>query len=224
MNQDVVITDREDSFFKVKKFFYLFIKRLFDIFISIFGLILLLPVSIIVKISYLLNGDFHSIFYYHNRIGKNGKLFKLYKFRSMVYNADEVLDRILNENELLREEYNTNKKFKNDPRITKVGKILRKSSLDELPQFINVFLGDMSLIGNRPYLPREKKDMGNYYDSIVSTKPGLTGYWQVHGRSDVSFKRRLELEKYYSENCNLLLDIGIFFKTFKVVLFGRGAK
>lgn len=223
MNQGVVITDREDSFFKVKKFFYLFIKRLFDIFISIFGLILLLPVSIIVKISYLLNGDFHSIFYYHNRIGKNGKLFKLYKFRSMVYNADEVLDRILNENELLREEYNTNKKFKNDPRITKVGKILRKSSLDELPQFINVFLGDMSLIGNRPYLPREKKDMGNYYDSIISTKPGLTGYWQVHGRSDVSFKKRLQLEKYYSEHCNLLLDIGIFFKTFKVVLFGRGA-
>ena len=224
MNQDVVITDREDSFFKVKKFFYLFVKRLFDIFISIFGLILLLPVSIIVKISYLLNGDFHSIFYYHNRIGKNGKLFKLYKFRSMVYNADEVLDRILNENETLREEYNTNKKFKNDPRITKVGKVLRKSSLDELPQFINVFLGDMSLIGNRPYLPREKKDMGNYYDSIISSKPGLTGYWQVHGRSDVSFKRRLELEKYYSENCNILLDLSIFFKTFKVVLFGRGAK
>ena len=92
-----------------------------------------------------------------------------------------------------------------------------------MPQFINIFLGDMSLIGNRPYLPREKEDMGKYYDEIVKTKPGLTGYWQVSGRSDVSFKQRLKLEKYYSENASFKLDIKIFFKTFSVVLFGKGA-
>ena len=114
--------------------------------------------------------------------------------------------------------------LKDDPRITKVGNLLRKTSLDELPQLINVLKGDMSLVGNRPYLPREKEDMGEYYKEIVKTKPGITGYWQVNGRSDVSFERRLKLETYYSNHCSLDLDIRIFFRTFKVVLFGKNAK
>ena len=105
-----------------------------------------------------------------------------------------------------------------------MGKLLRKTSLDELPQLFNVLKGDMSLIGNRPYLPREKDDMKYYYKSIVKTKPGLTGYWQVNGRSDTTFKERLKLEKYYSNNCSLWLDIKIFFKTFKVVLLHKGSK
>ena len=110
-----------------------------------------------------------------------------------------------------------------DPRITKVGKFLRKSSLDEIPQFINILKGDMSLVGNRPYLPREKEDIGEFYYDIVKTKPGLTGYWQVSGRSDVSFKKRLELEQYYSNNFSCKLDIIILFKTVKVVLGMKGA-
>lgn len=202
---------------------YLIIKRLFDIVFGILGVIALIPVSLIVFMFNVLNKDYSSVFYTHTRIGKNGKEFKLYKFRSMVPNADDLLIELLKD-EKIAVEYNANKKLKNDPRITKVGKILRKSSLDELPQFINILKGDMSLVGNRPYLPREKKDMGKYYDDIIKTKPGLTGYWQVSGRSDVSFKKRLELEQYYSNNFSLGLDIKIIFKTVKVVLKMNGAE
>lgn len=202
---------------------YSFFKRTFDIIVGILGIILLIPVTIIVKIINLINKDYAPVFYSHIRIGKNGKEFKLYKFRSMVPNADEVLKELLKDKKIAAE-YNKNKKLKNDPRITKVGKFLRKSSLDEIPQFINILKGDMSLVGNRPYLPREKKDMGKYYDDIVKTKPGLTGYWQVSGRNDVSFKRRLKLEQYYSNNFSLKMDIKILFKTVKVVLRMNGAE
>ena len=142
----------------------------------------------------------------------------------MVPNADEILFRTLELDKIMAEEYSVKKKLKNDPRITKVGKIIRKLSIDELPQFINIFLGQMSLIGNRPYLPREKEDMGVYYMSIIKTKPGLTGYWQVSGRSNTTFEDRLKLEKEYSNNACMLLDIKIFFKTFGVVLFGKDAE
>ena len=207
----------------IKKYLYLGIKRLFDIFASLFGLLFLLFIALFVKISYMLTGDFKSIFFSQKRIGKNGKEFNFFKFRSMVKNADEVLFKMLEENEKLREEYRINKKLANDPRITKVGKFLRKTSLDELPQLINIFLGQMSIIGNRPYLPREKEDMGEYFDDILKTKPGLTGYWQVSGRSNCTFSERLKLEKYYSEHCGLKMDIKIFFKTFYVVLLRKGA-
>ena len=207
----------------IRKYLYLGIKRLFDIIASLFGLIFLIPIALIVKISYMLTGDFKSIFFSQKRIGKYGKEFNFFKFRSMVKNADEVLFKMLEENEELREEYRINKKLANDPRITKVGKILRKTSLDELPQLINIFLGQMSIIGNRPYLPREKEDMGEYFNDILKTKPGLTGYWQVSGRSNCTFSERLKLEKYYSEHCGLKMDIKIFFKTFYVVLLRKGA-
>lgn len=203
---------------------YLGVKRLFDIIFSLVGCLFLLPIALVVKISYILHKDFNPIFFSQERIGKNGKLFKFYKFRSMVPNADKALKELLENNKELREEYEINKKLDNDPRITKMGKLLRKTSLDELPQLFNVLKGDMSLIGNRPYLPREKDDMKYYYKSIVKTKPGLTGYWQVNGRSDTTFKERLKLEKYYSNNCSLWLDIKIFFKTFKVVLLHKGSK
>lgn len=212
------------TFLKVKRAIYLFTKRICDILISLLGLVLLIPTTIMIKLVYMLSGDFHNVFFVQDRIGKNGKVFKFYKFRTMVPNADEILFKALAENEKLREEYSMNKKLKNDPRITKTGKLIRKFSIDELPQFINIFLGDMTLIGNRPYLPREKKDMGKHFNEILRTKPGLTGWWQVSGRSDTTFKKRLELEEYYSKHSGFKLDIKIFFKTFKVVLFGEGAE
>lgn len=208
----------------IKKYLYFGVKRLFDILIALIGCLFLLPVILIVKISYLLHKDFDSIFFRQKRIGKNGKEFNLYKFRSMVPNADEVLKELLKNDEASRKEYKINKKLKNDPRVTSVGKILRVTSLDELPQFINIFKGEMSLIGNRPYLPREKEDMGLYYNDIIKTKPGLSGYWQVMGRSNTTFEERLKLEQYYSNNFGFRIDTKIFFKTFGAVLKHKGAK
>ena len=210
--------------YKVGHKIYLVIKRFMDILFSLIGLIFLLPIALVVKLVYMCNKDFHPIFFKQQRIGKNGKFFNFYKFRSMVPNADEVLFKLLKEDKEAAKEYKINKKLENDPRITKIGKILRKTSIDELPQLINIFKGDMSLIGNRPYLPREKEDMGEYYNDVLKTKPGLTGYWQVSGRSDTTFEERLKLEKYYSNNISLKLDIKIFFKTFKVVLLHKGSK
>ena len=210
--------------YKIKYRMYLIIKRVFDIVCAFIGCLFLLPVALIVKISYILNKDYDSIFFKQQRIGKDGKLFNFYKFRSMVPNADEVLFKLLETDEEAAKEYKINKKLENDPRITKMGKILRKTSIDELPQLINILKGDMSLIGNRPYLPREQEDMGTYSKDILKTKPGLTGYWQVSGRSDTTFEERLVLEKYYSNHNSLKLDIKIFFKTFSVVLLHKGSK
>ena len=201
---------------------YKIIKRIFDI--VVIGILFLIPIALIVKISYILTGDFKSIIFIQKRIGIRGKEFNLFKFRTMIPDADNELKRMLKKDKKLNEEYTKNKKLRHDPRITKAGRIIRRYSIDEIPQILNIFMGQMSMIGNRPYLPREKKDMGEYFDDIVSTKPGLTGYWQVSGRSDLSFKKRLELEKYYSNNCNLKLDCIIFIKTFKAVIFGDGAK
>jgi len=208
----------------LKELGYRFIKRTFDIVCGLIGVICLIPMALIIKIAYMCSGDFYTIILTQNRIGKNGKEFKFYKFRSMIPFADDALFKLLKEDKEAAKEYKKNKKLKHDPRITKVGKVIRKLSIDELPQLVNVLKGDLSIIGNRPYLPREKDDMGEYYEDIIKTKPGITGYWQVNGRSNTTFKERLELEKYYSENYSLLLDIKIFLKTFKVVLFGKDAE
>lgn len=202
--------------------FYLFVKRLFDIICGLIGIILLIPLTIIIKIAYICHGDFHSIFYTQKRIGKKGKEFTIIKYRSMVPGADKGLSKLLEDNEALKQEYKENKKLRKDPRITRVGRILRKTSMDEMPQFINVFFGQMSVIGNRPYLPGEKEDMGKYYGDIVSVRPGITGYWQVSGHNDTNFKQRLKLEQEYAKKASLGLDISIFFKTFGVVLGKRG--
>ena len=138
----------------------------------------------------------------------------------MYKRQDEILADLLQNNEELRVEYETTKKMKHDPRITKFGGVVRKLSLDEFPQFINIFKGDMSLVGNRPYLPREREDMGEYFDDIVRTKPGLTGYWQTSGRSNTTFLYRLQMEREYSYVRCLKLDIKIIFKTF-IQLFKR---
>lgn len=224
VNINLINSDNAFDFCKIKSVGYYFIKRLFDIVCALIGCLFLLPISLVVKISYMLSGDFNSIFYTQKRIGQNGKEFNFYKFRSMVPNADDILIKILRENKDLAREYKINKKLKHDPRITKMGRILRKTSLDELPQLINVLKGEMAMIGNRPYLPREKEDMGNHFDMIVKTRPGITGYWQVSGRSDTTFEKRLKLEEFYSYNASLKMDVKIFFKTFETVLFGKGAE
>lgn len=206
-----------------KYLLYIFLKRMFDIICSFVGCLFLIPIALIIKVLYVITGDFNSIFFTQKRIGLDGEEFNFFKFRTMIPNADEVLFETLSNNKEMAAEYKKNKKLKNDPRITKAGKIIRRTSLDELPQLLNVLIGDMSMIGNRPYIPREKKDMGKYFDDIVKTKPGITGYWQVSGRENASFKKRLELESYYSNNRGLWLDIKIFFKTFIAVLGGHGA-
>ena len=202
---------------------YLIIKRLFDIVFGILGVIALIPVSLIVFMFNVLNKDYTSVFYTHTRIGKDGKKFKLYKFRSMVPNADDVLIELLKD-EKIAVEYNANKKLKNDPRITKVGKILRKSSLDELPQFINILKGDMSLIGPRPLLDEEAAQYKKNRAKLVSIRPGLTGYWACNGRSNCTPEERTKLELYYVDNCSMKLDIKIFFMTIVKVLSREGAK
>lgn len=210
---------------KVKsKKLYFAVKRLFDILISLIGMVFIIPITIIIKIVSLITGDTNKIFFTQERIGKNGKIFKLYKYRSMIVNADEELKKILKKDKKLAKEYKENKKLHNDPRITRVGKFIRKFSIDELPQFINVIKGDMSIIGPRPYLPREKKDMKEYYDIVIKAKPGLTGLWQVSGRSDVSFEKRLELDEEYEKIKGLKTDSKIFFRTFSAVFGKKGAK
>lgn len=198
---------------------YLFVKRVFDFIISSILLIVLSPLFLVIILAIKLDSKGKAI-YTQTRIGQNGKTFKLYKFRSMIVDADKVLFELLDKNPDMKMEYDIHKKLKNDPRVTKVGKLIRKLSIDELPQLFNVFNGEMSLIGNRPYLEREIKDMGKYYDEIVKTKPGITGYWQVNGRSQTTFRSRCKMEADYSKRASLKLDMQIFLKTFKVLIKG----
>lgn len=167
----------------IKKYLYFGVKRLFDILIALIGCLFLLPIILIVKISYLLHKDFDSIFFRQKRIGKNGKEFNLYKFRSMVPNADEVLKELLKDPKY-KEEWDLNQKFEHDPRITSMGNILRKTSLDELPQFINILIGDMSLIGPRPLVPGELDSHNGNHELYESVRPGISGWWQVPLFSD----------------------------------------
>lgn len=220
----ITLNDEIENTLNFKLSIYYILKRCFDIFCSIFGMIILVPLILIIKISYILSGDFASIFFNHERIGKNGKPFKMYKFRTMVPNADEILKKLLKENKDMNKEYKKYKKLENDPRVTKIGNLLRKFSLDEFPQFINVFLGNMSMVGPRPYLYREKKDMGKYFNIIKQVKPGVTGYWQVNGRNNTDFKERLLLDEEYIKIKGISTDLKIIFKTFSKVLKKDGAK
>ena len=226
MNKDGVIVNSKEivNAYDLKFNIYLGLKRIADIVCSLFGMLFLIPLTIFVKVASIISGDFNSIFFTQERIGKDGKPFKLYKYRTMVPNADKILKKLLKENKEIAEEYNKYKKLEKDPRITKVGDILRKFSLDEFPQFINIFKGDLSLVGPRPYLYREKKDMGKYFNIIKLAKPGLTGYWQVNGRNNTDFKDRLLLDEEYIKIRGLRLDIKIFFMTFSKVLKRDGAK
>ena len=200
-----------------------FLKRVMDIGIGIVGVLSLIPLTILVWIKTDNEERKHGLFFTQDRIGKDGKSIKIYKYRSMITGADKILEEMMAKDEKIREEYEKNKKLKDDPRITKVGDFLRRTSLDEFPQFINVLKGEMSFVGPRPYLPREKKDMGEYYEKIIKSKPGITGMWQTHGRSETDFEERLELDEYYYRNWSLWLDIVIIIKTIKNVIGGKGA-
>lgn len=203
---------------------YFFIKRIFDIIVGIIGSFLIIPLAIIIKIAYLLHKDTAPIIFRQERIGYNGKIIKIYKFRSMVPNAEKVLEDLMKNDPEIKKEYLLNKKLEHDPRLTKVGEVIRITSIDEFPQFINVLKGEMSLIGPRPYLLREKEDMGMYYNEIISCKPGITGLWQVSGRSDLSFKYRLKLDRIYFLQRSMRFDLIIAYKTFGAVFNKNGAK
>ena len=193
---------------------YLFLKRGLDIVASTLGLIVLSPIIILVAIAIKLESK-GPVLFSQDRIGKNGKIFKIYKMRSMVQNAEELKEKLLEQNEMSGPMF----KMKDDPRITKVGKFIRKTSIDELPQLINVIKGDMSLVGPRPSLPKEVKEFELWMYERLAVKPGLTCYWQVMGRNNIDFEDWMKLDIKYVRERNFFLDIKLIFKTF-FVLFG----
>ena len=199
------------------------VKFVFDIVVSILLLPVLLPVMAVIawKISQEKSGK--KILFEQERLGKDGKSFVCYKFRTMVDNGDEILSEYLKKHPEEQEYYEKFHKYRNDPRVTRIGEFLRKTSLDELPQIFNVLKGEMSLVGPRPYLLDEKEKMGDKFETIVSVRPGITGLWQVSGRSDVDFFDRLDIDVWYIRNWSLWLDIMILFKTVKTVLVREGA-
>ena len=204
--------------------FYKLLKNIFDLLFSLIFLIAFLPLFLI--ISFLIKFSSRGpIFYQQKRIGKNNLPFKCIKFRTMYPEAKDILNNLLMKDSSLKKEFEENHKLKNDPRITPIGKLLRKTSLDELPQFINVLRGEMSIIGPRPIVKEEKKKYGKYLKKVLLIKPGITGLWQVSGRNNLTYKRRVKLDLIYVENYNLLMDLRILIRTFGVILFplDRGA-
>jgi undecaprenyl-phosphate galactose phosphotransferase len=192
-------------------FIYRFVKRCFDILIGIIGCVLLLPLMLIVKILQIIMGDRGPLIYTQTRIGLKGKAFKIYKFRTMMTDADESLSELLNE-DAYKKEWDAKQKLKEDPRITKLGRYLRKAAIDELPQLINVLKGDMSLVGPRPLVPGELERHGGLplYNDV---KPGMTGWWICNGHQDADYDKRLELEYHYVRNCSLWMDVLCLIKT-----------
>ena len=213
-------TAKVTSKYVANKPVYDFVKRFADIICSAIAIILLSPFFIIISIAIKATSKGPVIFV-HKRVGKNGKKIGIYKFRSMVMNAEELIEKFTPEQ---KEEFKKNFKLKNDPRITKIGKFLRKTSLDELPQLFNILKGDLSIVGPRPIMEVETKIYGKYKDMLLSVKPGLTGFWAANGRSGTSYKRRRAMEIYYVKNRSLLFDIKIIFKTVISVFKGEGAK
>lgn len=202
--------------------FNLFLKRLLDIFLILIFSPILLPLFLILIVLTKLTSK-GPVFYGHKRVGQYGKEFKCWKFRSMCKDADKKLEEILASDPKMREEWEKERKFTNDPRVTKFGKFLRKTSLDELPQLINILLGQMSFVGPRPVTEPELDKYGPYRDYVLSVSPGLSGMWQTSGRSDTEYEERIALDSYYIQNWSIWLDIWILIKTVYVVIKGRGA-
>ena len=224
VNEYEEVKKKVSALSSVRELVYLFVKRCFDIVCGLIGVVCLVPLIVIVKIVNICNKDFDSIFYFQKRIGKDGKEFKLYKFRSMVVNADEILAQTLKNDKKIAEELKKYQKFENDPRITKIGNILRKTSLDEVPQFINILKGDMTMIGPRPLVPGELDSHNGNHEIYESVRPGITGWWACNGRSATTYEERLDLEYYYVKNRSLWLDIKCVFKTISAVICKKGAK
>lgn len=204
---------------KKKWISYINIKRGIDLFLALVALILLLPVIGIILLVIKLDSE-GTVFFKHTRIGKDGKIIKIYKFRTMVTNAEELIKKFTPEQ---LEEYKKNFKLENDPRLTKVGKILRKTSLDELPQLLNIIKGNLALIGPRPVVKDELEKYGDNASKFLSVTPGLTGNWAANGRSCTSYEDRMEMELWYVDNISLKTDIKIFFKTIIAVIKKEGA-
>lgn len=197
-----------------KSIIYEILKRTLDIIVSLISLIILSPILLIVAL--LVKADSKGpVIFSQPRVGKNGKIFKMYKFRSMVENAEDILRELKSKNEMSGPMF----KIKHDPRVTRIGRFIRKTSLDELPQFINVLKGDMSLVGPRPNLPREVKQFDKWMLDKLVVRPGLTCFWQVMGRNSIGFIEWMKLDIKYVEERNLILDIVLIIKTFRV-LFG----
>jgi Undecaprenyl-phosphate galactose phosphotransferase WbaP len=197
-------------------------KRLLDLALTIFGSIFVLP--LIGLIAFWIKWDSRGpVFYCQRRIGQSGKEFRAWKFRSMAQNADQLLHECLADNPTLREEWERNHKLRNDPRITLVGRFLRRTSLDELPQLWNVLKGDMSLVGPRPIVEAEVLRYGANFDLYTKVKSGLTGLWQVSGRNDTSYEERVRLDTFYVRNWSVWLDLCILFRTIGTVLLRKGA-
>lgn len=199
------------------------IKGTFDYILTFCGCIAISP--ILLYVAWKIHCDSPGpIIYDGERLGRNGKLFKCYKFRSMYTNGDEILAQYLADHPEEKQQWEEYHKLDNDPRVTPIGKFIRRTSIDELPQLLNVLLGDMSLVGPRPYLPREAEEMGEAKETILLAKPGITGYWQVNGRSDVTFAGRLKMDCWYVYNWSVWMDLGLLFRTVFVVLNKQGAK
>lgn len=222
--QTVVAKEYAKLGFSFKKTLYFMIKRLFDILVGLIGILFMIPLMLVIKVLYVVNKDYKSIIFKQKRLGKDGKIIYIYKFRTMVYNAEEILKDWLENNPLKRDEYYETRKIEDDPRVTKIGKILRETSLDEFPQFINIFLGEMSFIGPRPVVIDEADNYGKNKMKFLSLRPGLTGYWAANGRSNTSYKERIKMELFYVDNCSIKLDFKIIMDTIKSVLKKEGAK
>ena len=195
-------------------------KRLFDIIFSSLVLIFFSPIYLILALLIALSSQ-GPIFYVQKRVGKNHKTFNCLKFRTMINNADEVLESIMAQSPQLREEFENTFKLKEDPRITRIGKFLRLTSLDEFPQFWNVLKGDMSVVGPRPLVPQELYKYGDRIDRVLTIRPGITGLWQVSGRNDIPYPQRVNIDVYYVNYYNWWLDFWIIFKTIGVIIFPR---
>lgn len=223
MNETVAVIDtKEKLHLGIRRKSYLLTKRIFDILVSGFCLIILSPVFLLIMILIKIDSK-GKVFYKHKRIGKNGEYIYLYKFRSMYSDAKERLEELLKDPEI-KKEWEENFKLENDPRITKVGNILRKTSLDELPQLLNILKGEMSIVGPRPIIDGEIEKYGKNKKKFLSVTPGLTGWWACNGRSCTSYEDRMKLELYYVDHRSIILDIKIIFKTAISVIKRDGAK
>ena len=200
--------------------FYHLVKRMIDVVLSLFGLVLISPFVVIIAI-YIKIDSKGPVFFKHQRIGKNGKPFSMYKFRTMKDGAEAMINDFTPEQ---LEEWNENFKLKDDPRITRIGKFLRKTSLDELPQLINILRGDMSIVGPRPIIEVELEEYGNDKDEFLSIRPGLTGWWASNGRSEISYPERCEYELYYVRNESFWLDVKVMFLSVFSVFLRKGAR
>ena len=213
---------------EINKKTYIIFKRIIDVIGALVGCLCLLPLTLCIWIANIIAKDNGPVFYTHKRIGKNGKEFNMYKFRTMCMNAHEMvkdeesLKKYFTDEQIV--EWKENYKIEDDPRITKVGKFLRKTSLDEVPQVFNILKGELSIIGPRPVIDEELEKYGENKEKFLSVTPGLTGYWAANGRSDIEYEERMEMELYYVNNMSFKLDLQIFFKTIISVLKREGAK